>query len=96
VAFFLDATPQGVGLAQSALSAPMFCFLLFGGLLAERAKAGPTLAQLNVIFALSSIGLGLIISMGALTYPMLIAYAVIVGACAAFMMPVRAEWCRHA
>jgi MFS family permease len=89
VAFFLDATPQGVGLAQSALSAPMFCFLLFGGLLAERAKAGPTLAQLNVIFALSSIGLGLIISMGALTYPMLIAYAVIVGACAAFMMPVR-------
>jgi hypothetical protein len=44
VAFFLAATPAGVGLAQSALSAPMFCFLLFGGLLAERAKAGPTLA----------------------------------------------------
>ncbi len=89
VAFFLDATPQGVGLAQSALSAPMFCFLLFGGLLAERAKAGPTLAQLNVIFALSSVGLGVIVSIDALTYPILIGYAVIVGACAAFMMPVR-------
>lgn len=89
VTFFLGATPQGVGLAQSALSAPMFCFLLFGGLLAERAKAGPTLAQLNVIFALASLGLCAIIVMEALTYPILIAYAMLVGACAAFMMPVR-------
>ena len=30
VAFVLDATPAGVGLAQSAISAPMFCLLLFG------------------------------------------------------------------
>ena len=48
VAFFLDASPEGVGLAQSALSGPMFCFLLFGGLLAERAKPGPTLALLHL------------------------------------------------
>lgn len=89
VAFFLGATPAGVGLAQSALSAPMFCFLLFGGLLAERAKAGPTLAQLNIIFALASVGLCAIVTMGALTYTILVGYAVIVGACAAFMMPVR-------
>ncbi|MEZ6024237.1 MAG: hypothetical protein R3C16_12690, partial [Hyphomonadaceae bacterium] len=34
VAFSLEATAEGVGLAQSALSAPMFCLLLFGGLLA--------------------------------------------------------------
>jgi len=89
VTFFLGATAAGVGLAQSALSAPMFCFLLFGGLLAERAKAGPTLAQLNLIFALASIGLCLIIVLGWLTYTVLVAYAVLVGCCAAFMMPVR-------
>lgn len=89
VAFFLGATAAGVGLAQSALSAPMFCFLLFGGLLAERAKAGPTLAQLNIIFALASAGLCAIVMMDALTYTILVGYAVIVGACAAFMMPVR-------
>ncbi len=89
VTFFLGATAAGVGLAQSALSAPMFCFLLFGGLLAERAKAGPTLMQLNIIFALCSIGLCLIIVLGWLTYAALVAYAVLVGACAAFMMPVR-------
>lgn len=89
VAFVLQATPTGVGLAQSALSAPMFCFLLFGGLLAERARAGPALAQLHVIFAVTTAGLYFIVSMGALTYAILVGYAMIVGACAAFLMPVR-------
>ena len=89
VAFVLAATPAGIGLAQSALSAPMFCFLLFGGLLAERARAGTTLAKLNVAFAFTSIGLCVVVGAGALTYELLIGYAVIVGACAAFMMPVR-------
>lgn len=89
VAFVLQATPAGVGLAQSALSAPMFCFLLFGGLLAERARVGPTLAQLHLIFAVMTFGLFAIIANGALTYLILVAYAVVVGACAAFLMPVR-------
>jgi MFS family permease len=89
VAFSLEATAAGVGLAQSALSAPMFCFLLFGGLLAERAKAGPTLAVLQVCFAFASIVLSVTIASGALTYTVLVAYAIVVGACAAFMMPVR-------
>lgn len=89
VAFFLSATPEGIGLAQSALSAPMFCLLLFGGLLAERARAGPTLAKLNLAFAFMSIALCAIVANGALTYEILIGYAIIVGCCAAFMMPVR-------
>ena len=89
VAFTLGATPAGVGLAQSALSAPMFCLLLFGGLLAERAKAGPTLAMLQVCFAIASIVLGAVIAAGALSYLFLVCYAIVVGACAAFMMPVR-------
>jgi len=89
VAFVLTATPAGIGLALSALSAPMFCFLLFGGLLAERARAGPTLAKLNVAFAFAALGLCAIVASGALTYELLIGYAIIVGGCAAFMMPVR-------
>jgi MFS family permease len=89
VAFSLQASATGVGLAQSALSAPMFCLLLFGGLLAERAKAGPTLAKLHLIFAFASIALSLIVAAGALSYSVLIAYAILVGACAAFLMPVR-------
>jgi len=89
VAFSLDATARGVGLAQSALSAPMFCFLLFGGLLAERAKAGPTMAKLHLAFAFSSLALAYVVTNGLLTYSLLIGYAVLVGCCAAFMMPVR-------
>lgn len=89
VAFFLGATPAGLGVAQSALSAPMFCLLMFGGLLAERAKAGPTLAKLHLVFAFASLALCAIVGNGALTYPILIGYAVLVGGCAAFMMPVR-------
>lgn len=89
VAFSLEATPAGVGLAQSALSAPMFCFLLFGGLLAERAKAGPTLAKLHLLFCAASLALCFIVASNALTYAALIAYAVFVGGCAAFLMPVR-------
>lgn len=89
VAFFLGATPAGLGVAQSALSAPMFCLLLFGGLLAERAKAGPTLAKLHLIFAFASLTLCAIVASGALNYPILIGYVILVGGCAAFMMPVR-------
>lgn len=87
--FYLHATPEGVGLAQSALSAPMFCLLLFGGLLAERARAGITLSWLQVMIAAASGVLAVIVAYGWLTYEILIAYAVFVGACAAFTMPVR-------
>lgn len=89
VTFILHATPAGIGLAQSALSAPLFCLLLFGGLFAERARAGPALAVLHGAFALTAFGLSATIATGALTYALLIAYAIIVGCCAAFMMPVR-------
>ena len=89
VAFLLGASATGVGLAQSALSAPLFCLLLFGGLLAERAHAGPTLAKLHLAFSFASLGLAAIVGAGQLTYTLLIGYAMFVGACAAFMMPVR-------
>lgn len=88
-AFMLESKPANVGLAQSALTAPMFCLLLFGGLLAERARAGTTLARLHLIFAAASAGLAAIIAAGALSYSILVGYAILVGACAAFLMPVR-------
>lgn len=88
-AFILHATPEGVGLAQSALSAPMFCLLLFGGLLAERARPGPLIAKMYVLFAAATMTLYFIITAGWLTYELLIGYALFVGACAALAMPVR-------
>ncbi len=87
--FVLNEPPERVGLAQAALSAPMFCFLVFGGVLAERAKPAPTLALLQVAAALAAFALGAIVSLGALTYEGLLVYALFAGACAAFIMPVR-------
>lgn len=89
VTFVLGATAEGIGLAQSALSAPMFCLLLFGGLLAERARTGPALAVLYAAFAVAALGLSAIVASGALSYAILIGYAIVVGTCAAFAMPVR-------
>jgi len=89
VAFVLHEGPTRVGLAQSALSAPMFCFLLFGGLFAERARPASAMATLHLFFAAVSITLSLVVSANALTYEVLILYAVLVGSCAAFLMPTR-------
>jgi MFS family permease len=89
VAFYLDAGPGGIGLAQTALSAPMFCVLLFGGLTAERANPGPTLARLYLAFALASAGLAIVVALDLVSYEIVIAYAIVVGVLAAFTMPVR-------
>src|SRR5689334_4598967 len=72
VTFTLQASEQNVGLAQAALSAPMFCLLLFGGLLAERAKPSTTLAKLYLAFAFASLGLCAIVVEHGLSYPLLI------------------------
>ncbi|MEJ0060500.1 MAG: MFS transporter [Terricaulis sp.] len=89
VTFYLAEPPILVGVAQMAISAPMFCFLLFGGVLAERARPGPTLAILHAFAACVSLILSAVISAGWLTYPVLLVYAVFAGASAAFIMPVR-------
>ncbi|GAM98827.1 MFS permease [alpha proteobacterium U9-1i] len=89
VAFVLHEGPTRVGLAQSALSAPMFCFLLLGGLFAERARPASALALLHLFFAAASIALSVIVSANLLSYEVLIVYAVLVGSCAAFLMPTR-------
>ncbi|HWA00124.1 MAG TPA: MFS transporter [Caulobacterales bacterium] len=89
VTFFLAAPAKLVGLAQMSISAPMFCLLLFGGVVAERAQPGPALALLHGAMAVATLALAALIGEGLLTYPGLIAYAIAVGACAALIVPVR-------
>ncbi|MES1200643.1 MAG: MFS transporter [Pseudomonadota bacterium] len=89
VAFVLAAPAKLVGIAQMSISAPMFCLLLFGGVVAERAQPGPTLAILHVLCASATLILAGVLAQGWLSYSALIAYAVAVGACAALIVPVR-------
>jgi MFS family permease len=88
-AFTLDASEEGVGIAQMALSAPMFVLLLFGGALAERVRAGTTLAMLQATLAAPMLTLAWVVWNNALTYQILIFYAIATGTLAAMILPVR-------
>jgi MFS family permease len=89
VTFTMDADAELVGVAQMALSAPMFVFLLFGGTLAGRARAGPTLAVIQSAMAAAMLALAWIVATERLSYGILVGYAVIIGTFAAFTLPVR-------
>ncbi len=89
VTFILQADARQVGYAQVALSAPMAVFLIAGGVLAERVRAGPALAFLQLAFALPAFALAAVIAAGQTTYAFTLIYALAMGTTAAFMLPVR-------
>ena len=89
VTFVLNEDAHRLGLAQMALSAPFFALLLFGGLLAERVRAGRALFILQLAFAAPPLALAAAAYAHAITYSGAIAYAVLMGSLAAFMLPVR-------
>jgi MFS family permease len=78
-----------LGLANMALSLPSVIFLLLGGVVAERADGRRLLIMLHLLAALPAFGLAITIAQGSLSYPAMIAYAVIIGTIGAFMMPAR-------
>jgi len=89
VTFTLHEDARRVAQAQMALSGPMFALLLFGGLFSERVRPASALFGLQLAFALPPLAVALAATMGAVTYPMLIAYGVVMGSLAAFMLPAR-------
>lgn len=78
-----------LGLANMALSLPSVIFLLLGGVVAERADGRRLLILLHLLAALPAFGLAVTVWQGALSYPVMIAYAVTIGTIGAFMMPAR-------
>jgi len=89
ITFVLQEDAHRLGYAQMALSAPFFALLLFGGLLAERVRAGPALFILQLAFAAPPMALAAAAYFHAISYSAAIAYAVLMGSLAAFMLPVR-------
>jgi MFS family permease len=89
VTFALDEDARRVAQAQIALSGPMFALLLFGGVFAERVRAGTALFGLQLAFAVPPVLLAAAAATGTLTFAMVIAYGVAMGTLAAFMLPVR-------
>lgn len=89
VTFVLREGADKLGFAQMALSAPFFALLLLGGWLAERVRASHALFILQIAFAAPPLALATASSLHAITYTGAIAYALMMGTLAAFMLPVR-------
>jgi MFS family permease len=78
-----------VGLAQMALMGPSILFMPLGGLVADRGNQRRLLMRYHVIYALPPLVLAGILWMGGLSYPLLIAYGLVMGAISAFAVPTR-------
>lgn len=78
-----------VGTAQMALLLPALLFLLLGGAAADRVDRRRALVLLHALAALGYGGLGLLIASGALSYALLIGYALFMGTLQAFVVPTR-------
>ncbi len=78
-----------LGLANMALSGPSVVFLLLGGVVAERADGRRLLIVLQLLAAVPAVALATFVTRGALTYPAMILYGLVIGTVGAFMMPAR-------
>jgi len=89
VAVVLHMDAFAVGVAQAALMAPSLLFLPLGGLMADRGNARRLLLRYHLIYALPPLALALVLWSDGLSYPLLIAYGLAVGAIGAFAIPTR-------
>ncbi|WP_421997928.1 MFS transporter [Reyranella sp.] len=88
-AIVLHMDAFSVGVAQMALMAPGLLFLPLGGLVADRGDARRLLLRYHVLYALPPLALAGLLSLGELSYPLLIAYGLAAGSIGAFAVPTR-------
>jgi len=84
-----DSTPQQLGIAQMALTAPMLFLLPAAGVLAERRGRRRILIIFYSLAAVCAAILGGLLLAGLLSYWLLLVYAIAVGTCGAFVLPAR-------
>jgi MFS family permease len=89
VAVVLRMDAFAVGLAQAALMAPGLLFLPLGGSVADRGNPRRLLLAYHIVYATPPLVLALVLSLGGLSYALLIVYGITVGAMGAFAIPTR-------
>lgn len=89
VAVVLRMDAFAVGVAQTAIMLPSLLFLPLGGLVADRGNPRRLLIRYHLLYALPPLALLVVLSMGGLSYPLLIAYGLITGSIGAFAVPTR-------
>jgi MFS family permease len=85
----LGESAERVGTAQMAILLPSLLFLLVGGAIADRVDRRRALMQLHMGAALVCACLAGLIASGALTYGLLIGYALVMGTLQSFVIPAR-------
>ena len=95
VTMVLRETPQMVGFAQMALLIPAMLLMLFGGSVAD-AAGGRRVAILAQSFALlPSLALLVVLAFDALSFQVMLGYAVAMGCATAFVTPARDGLLNH-
>ena len=89
VAVVLRMDAFAVGVAQTAIMAPSLLFLPLGGSVADRGNPRRLLLFYHLVYAVPPLALALVLWVGGLSYPLLIAYALAAGAIGAFAVPTR-------
>jgi MFS family permease len=89
VAVVLKMDALAVGVAQAAIMAPSLLFLPLGGLVADRGNPRRLLVLYHIFYAIPPAALAAVLWHGGLSYPLLIAYGVTMGAISAFAIPTR-------
>jgi len=85
----LNETPGKVGLAQFSMMLPTLCLLLFGGVVADRVGGARVAFIAQCAAMIPVLALATLVAMDALVYPLLIAYALVMGTMQAFVTPAR-------
>lgn len=85
----LGASETAVGLAQTALTAPVLFLIAFGGVVAERSDRRALMTLLHVAALVPPTALAFLILTGGLAYWAIIAYGLGMGVIGAIMMPTR-------
>jgi MFS family permease len=85
----LNATPGQVGSAQMAVTLPSLLFLLVGGATADRFDPTRLIVSIHLLTASTVAALGFALAYGALSFQVLLVYAVSIGTLQAFAFPAR-------
>jgi len=85
----LKGSAGQLGIAQMCLSLPATFLILIGGLIADRVDVRRQITRLYTLSTIPYFLLGVLLITGGFSYPVMIVYALAVGATGAFTLPTR-------
>tara|TARA_R110002051_G_scaffold68434_6_gene123501 strand:- start:90230 stop:91543 length:1314 start_codon:yes stop_codon:yes gene_type:complete len=89
ITFTLGESPERLGIAQAALTAPMMLLLPLAGVLAERRDRRGILFYFYIFAGLSALALAGLLFTDRLSYWTMVGFALLIGVAGGFVMPAR-------